>query len=105
MRTPQDPRQRVEPLRKRDQMDVVPHQAIPQNVQPVEARELLKQTHLDEAIAVRLENRPPGVPPLGDVMRRIHRQHPSQNVPSPGLQVDDPALNRRRRGLRPVLYP
>ncbi len=78
MRTPQDPRHGVEPPRKRDQMDVVPHQAIPQNAQPVEARALLKQTHVDKAITVRLENRPPGIPPLGDVIRRIHRQHPSQ---------------------------
>src|SRR5271157_1098355 len=78
MGTPQDPRHGVEPARKRDQMDVVAHQAVPQDVEPVEARELLKQTEVDEAIAVRFEDRPPGVPPLGDVIRRIYGQHASQ---------------------------
>jgi hypothetical protein len=53
-------------------MDVIAHQAVPQNVQPIEVCALLKQTHVDEAIAVRLENRPAGVPPLGEVVRRIH---------------------------------
>jgi hypothetical protein len=53
-------------------MDVIAHQAIPQNVQPIEACALLKQTHIDEAIAVRLENRPAGVAPLGEVIGRIH---------------------------------
>jgi hypothetical protein len=53
-------------------MDVIAHQAIPQNVQPIEARALLKQTHVDEAIAVRFENRSAGVAPLGEVVRRIH---------------------------------
>ena len=43
MRAPQDPRHGVEPPRKRDQMDVIAHQAIPQNVQPIEARALLKK--------------------------------------------------------------
>ena len=42
----------------------------------MEAAVVLEQLQVDQAVGVRFENEPPCVATLGDVVRRVGRDHP-----------------------------
>ena len=53
---PQRPCQRIAPLRHTDQMDVIIHQAISPQTQPVPPGMLAEQLQIEEAILVRIKD-------------------------------------------------
>ena len=71
--------QRVLPVGQQDQMHMVCHQAIRENVHPLPAAVRLKQVQINMPVPVREEDVLPAVSPLGHMMRRI-RNNDSGNT-------------------------
>jgi len=68
--------QRTGLVRDGNQVDVIRHQAIAEQGELMEAAVVLEQLQVDQAVGVRFENEPPCVATLGDVVRRVGRDHP-----------------------------
>ncbi len=69
------PPQSIGRLRNRDQMDMVGHQAVCQDVDVVNAAPVRHQFQVALVVVVAKERLLPAISPLGDVMRDTRRRH------------------------------